>query len=136
LIPNRGAWLEFETSNRDILSVKVDRKRKMPVTILLRAIGFSSNEEIMELFADVDTNQDHQYIRTTLEKEPTKNTDQAIIELYHRPAARRSPDARERAGAPGESVLQPAPLRSGEGGALQAEQAARARQGDAHPHQG
>ncbi len=84
LIPNRGAWLEFETSNRDVLSVKVDRKRKMPVTILLRAIGYSSNEEIMELFADVDTNVDHQYIRTTLEKEPTKNTDQAIIELYHR----------------------------------------------------
>ncbi len=84
LIPNRGAWLEFETSNRDILSVKVDRKRKMPVTILLRAIGYSSNDEIMELFKDVDTNQDHQYIATTLEKEPTKNTDQAIIELYHR----------------------------------------------------
>jgi DNA-directed RNA polymerase subunit beta len=84
LIPNRGAWLEFETSNRDVLSVKVDRKRKMPVTILLRAIGYSSNDEIMELFADVDTNPDHQYIRSTLEKEPTKNTDQAIIELYHR----------------------------------------------------
>jgi len=84
LIPNRGAWLEFETSNRDILSVKVDRKRKMPVTILLRAIGYSSNDEIMELFADVDNNPDHQYLRSTLEKEPTKNTDQAIIELYHR----------------------------------------------------
>jgi DNA-directed RNA polymerase subunit beta len=84
LIPNRGAWLEFETSNRDVLSVKVDRKRKMPVTILLRAMGYSSNEEIMELFADVDTNPDHQYIRSTLEREPTKNKDQAIIELYHR----------------------------------------------------
>src|ERR671933_873538 len=70
LIPNRGAWLEFETSNRDVLSVKVDRKRKMPVTILLRAIGYSSNEEIMELFADVDTHPDHQYIRSTLEREP------------------------------------------------------------------
>src|SRR6476661_6761097 len=84
LIPNRGAWLEFETSNRDVLSVKVDRKRKMPVTILLRAIGYSSNEEILELFADVDTNPDHQYLRSTLEREPTKNRDQAIIELYHR----------------------------------------------------
>ncbi len=84
LIPNRGAWLEFETSNRDVLSVKVDRKRKMPVTILLRAIGYSSNEEIMDLFADVDTNPDHSYIRSTLEREPTKNKDQAIIELYHR----------------------------------------------------
>src|SRR5687767_13445889 len=84
LIPNRGAWLEFETSNKDVMSVKVDRKRKMPVTILLRAIGYSSNEELMELFADVDTNPDHQYIRSRLEREPTKNKDQAIIELYHR----------------------------------------------------
>ncbi len=84
LIPNRGAWLEFETSNRDILSVKVDRKRKMPVTILLRAIGYSTNEEILELFADVDTNPDHQFLKATLERETTKNTDQAIIELYHR----------------------------------------------------
>ena len=51
LIPNRGAWLEFETSNRDVLSVKVDRKRKMPVTILLRALGYETNEEIFDLFA-------------------------------------------------------------------------------------
>ncbi|HET8629851.1 MAG TPA: DNA-directed RNA polymerase subunit beta, partial [Thermomicrobiales bacterium] len=84
LIPNRGAWLEFETSNKDVLSVKVDRKRKMPVTILLRAIGYSSDDAILELFADVDTNPDHQYLRSTLEKEPTKTTEQAIIELYHR----------------------------------------------------
>jgi DNA-directed RNA polymerase subunit beta len=84
LIPNRGAWLEFETSNKDVLSVKVDRKRKMPVTILLRAIGYGTDEEILQLFADVDTNPDRQYIKTTLEKEPTKSTDQAIIELYHR----------------------------------------------------
>src|SRR5688500_1116963 len=84
LIPNRGAWLEFETSNKDLLSVKVDRKRKIPVTILLRAIGYSTNEQIQELFADVDTNPDRQFIKTTLEREPTKSTDQAIIELYHR----------------------------------------------------
>ena len=47
LIPNRGAWLEFETSNRDVLSVKVDRKRKMPVTILLRAIGYETDDELL-----------------------------------------------------------------------------------------
>jgi DNA-directed RNA polymerase subunit beta len=56
LIPNRGAWLEFETSNRDIISVKVDRKRKMPVTILLRAIGLTTDEALLDAFADVDTN--------------------------------------------------------------------------------
>lgn len=84
LIPNRGAWLEFETSNRDIISVKVDRKRKMPVTILLRAIGIESDEALMDAFADVDTNPDRNYIRTTLEKEPTKSRDEALLELYRR----------------------------------------------------
>ena len=50
LIPNRGAWLEFETSKRDLISVKVDRKRKLPVTVFLRAIGYCADEEILELF--------------------------------------------------------------------------------------
>ena len=84
LIPNRGAWLEFETSNRDVLSVKVDRKRKMPVTILLRALGFETDEQLLELFADVDTNEDRRYIQSTLEKESTKTKDEALIELYRR----------------------------------------------------
>ncbi len=84
LIPNRGAWLEFETSNRDVLSVKVDRKRKMPVTILLRAIGIEKDEDLLELFSDVDTDPDRRYIATTLEKEPTKTRDEALIELYRR----------------------------------------------------
>ena len=86
LIPNRGAWLEFETSNRDILSVKVDRKRKMPVTILLRAIGIQSDEELMERFADVDTNPDRRFIATTIDKDTLndKSRDAALIELYRR----------------------------------------------------
>jgi len=84
LIPNRGAWLEFETSNRDVISVKVDRKRKMPVTILLRAIGIDSDEALLDAFKDVDTNEDHRYIATTLEKEPTKTREEALIELYRR----------------------------------------------------
>ena len=83
LIPNRGAWLEFETSNRDVISVKVDRKRKMPVTILLRAIGMV-DEELHEAFADVDTNPDRPYIKTTLDKDPTHQRDEALIELYRR----------------------------------------------------
>jgi len=84
LIPNRGAWLEFETSNRDVISVKVDRKRKMPVSILLRAIGLESNDDLLEAFADVDTNPDRHYMATTLDKEPTTNRDEALIELYRR----------------------------------------------------
>jgi DNA-directed RNA polymerase subunit beta len=83
LIPNRGAWLEFETSNRDVMSVKVDRKRKMPVTILLRAIGMT-DEELETVFADVDTNPDRPFVRTTLEKDPTREKDDALIELYRR----------------------------------------------------
>src|SRR3990170_2287438 len=61
LIPNRGAWLEFATSNKKVISVKVDRKRKLPVTTLLRAIGYSSDEEISALFTSVDIDPEHQY---------------------------------------------------------------------------
>src|SRR5215813_13631224 len=65
LIPNRGAWLEFETSNKDLLSVKIDRKRKIPVTTLLRAVGYSQDHEILEQFKNVDTHPDHRYITAT-----------------------------------------------------------------------
>src|SRR5512143_2583063 len=91
LIPNRGAWLEFETSKRDIVSVKVDRKRKLPVTVLLRAIGYGSDEQIMELFSEVDNNAEHAYIASTLERDPTrtpnasdaaKGVDGALLEFY------------------------------------------------------
>ncbi len=90
LIPNRGAWLEFETSKRDIISVKVDRKRKLPVSILLRAIGFGTDENIRELFADVDDDEDHPFIESTLERDPTANPtddqqkgiDDALLEFY------------------------------------------------------
>ncbi|MCC6703902.1 MAG: DNA-directed RNA polymerase subunit beta [Thermomicrobiales bacterium] len=70
LIPNRGAWLEFEISNRDVISVKVDRKRKMPVTILLRAVGIDTNEKLKELFEDVDTDPDRHYLQSTIDKDP------------------------------------------------------------------
>ena len=90
LIPSRGAWLEFETSKRDIISVKVDRKRKLPATILLRAIGYGTDEEIRALFADIDIDEDHQYIESTLERDPTANpTDErekgvedSLLEFY------------------------------------------------------
>ncbi len=90
LIPSRGAWLEFETSRRDIISVKVDRKRKLPVTLLLRAVGFGTDDEIRALFADVDTNLDHPYIESTIERDTTSNptsdsergVEDALLEFY------------------------------------------------------
>jgi DNA-directed RNA polymerase subunit beta len=84
LIPNRGAWLEFETSKRDVISVKVDRKRKFPVTTLLRAIGYSSDEELLELFPAVDNDEDHRFIASTLEKDPTTSEDDALLDIYRK----------------------------------------------------
>jgi DNA-directed RNA polymerase subunit beta len=84
LIPNRGAWLEFETSNKDVISVKVDRKRKLPVTTLLRAVGYSSNEEIKALFTAIDLDVEHQYIQSTLDRDPTTNTNEGLVEVYKR----------------------------------------------------
>ena len=86
LIPNRGAWLEFETSKRDILSVKVDRKRKIQVTMLLKAVGVGdgTDEGLINIFAGADNNPEHEYIRTTLERESPKmnSIDEALMELY------------------------------------------------------
>jgi DNA-directed RNA polymerase subunit beta len=82
VIPNRGAWLEFETSNRDLLSVKVDRKRKIAATSLLRAVGYERDEEIAAVFASVDDNAEHPYIAETLAKDPTKTQSEALIEVY------------------------------------------------------
>jgi DNA-directed RNA polymerase subunit beta len=83
LIPNRGAWLEFETSNKDVMSVKVDRKRKIPVTILLRAIGYGSEEELIELFEGAN-NSEHNYMRATIDKDGTHSQEEAVIEFYRR----------------------------------------------------
>ena len=84
LIPNRGAWLEFETSNKDVISVKVDRKRKLPVTTLLRAIGYSSNDEVKALFTAIDNDPEHQYTQSTLDRDPTTNTNEGLVEVYKR----------------------------------------------------
>jgi DNA-directed RNA polymerase subunit beta len=84
LIPNRGAWLEFETSNKNLLSVKIDRKRKIPITTLLRAVGFAQDHEILAQFADVDTDPDHRYISATLDRDPVKTVDDALLELYRK----------------------------------------------------
>src|SRR5579863_10366743 len=84
LIPNRGAWLEIETSSKDVLTVKIDRKRKVPVTTLVRALGYASNDDIKSFFAANDLDVEHQYIQATLDKDPTTSVEEALIELYRK----------------------------------------------------
>jgi len=86
LIPDRGAWLEFETSNKDIISVKVDGKRKIPITTLLRALGYGTDERLSSLFQKEEADvPEHQYIKTTAEREPAvKNEADALIDIYKR----------------------------------------------------
>ncbi|SDC77931.1 DNA-directed RNA polymerase subunit beta [Melghirimyces thermohalophilus] len=78
VIPNRGAWLELETDAKDIVYVRIDRTRKIPVTVLLRALGFSSDAEILDLLGE------DEYLRNTLDKDNTGNTEKALIEIYER----------------------------------------------------
>jgi len=83
LIPERGAWLEFETSSKDVISVKVDGKRKIPIATLLRAIGYDSDEELERLFEDVDTSPEHRFIQTTMERDPlVRSEKEALIAFY------------------------------------------------------
>ncbi len=84
LIPARGAWLDFETNRRNVLSVKMDRRRKIPVTILLRALGYASDNEIRALFQHVDTSTDHSYVESTLARDPTESQEEALLEIYRR----------------------------------------------------
>ena len=83
VIPGRGAWLEFETASNGAMYVKIDRRRKLPVTTLLRALGHAKNSEIKELFADIDTG-DVKYIEATLDKDTTRGASEALIEVYRR----------------------------------------------------
>jgi len=76
VIPNRGAWIEFETDINDVVYARVDRTRKLPATVLLRALGLSSNEEIFSAF------NAHQAVQATLEKDTTTGTEEALIEIY------------------------------------------------------
>jgi DNA-directed RNA polymerase subunit beta len=82
LIPNRGAWLEFETSNKDVMTVKVDRKRKIPVTTLLRAVGYGTDEELRAALGDLDSDAEHQYLDSTLERDPTHSHEEGLVEMY------------------------------------------------------
>ena len=82
IIPNRGAWLEFETDSNGFIGVKIDRHRKTAVTDLLRIFGLP-NEEIIKTFADIDTGPIN-YIEATLKKDAAKNTDESYTEVYKR----------------------------------------------------
>ncbi len=76
VIPNRGAWLEYENDSNDILSVRIDRTRKIPVTVLIRALGVVTNAQILELFGEEEK------LLVTLEKDTTKDAEEALIEIY------------------------------------------------------
>ncbi|KGP89741.1 DNA-directed RNA polymerase subunit beta [Pontibacillus chungwhensis BH030062] len=78
VIPNRGAWLEFETDAKDVVHVRIDRTRKLPITVLLRALGFGTDQEIIDLIGE------NQYLKNTLEKDNTENSEKALLEIYER----------------------------------------------------
>ncbi|WP_181351059.1 DNA-directed RNA polymerase subunit beta [Thalassobacillus sp. CUG 92003] len=78
VIPNRGAWLEFETDAKDVVHVRIDRTRKLPITVLLRALGFGTDQEIIDLIGD------NEYLKKTLEKDNTENSEKALLEIYER----------------------------------------------------
>ena len=76
VIPNRGAWLEYETDQNDIFNVRIDKNRKLPITTFIRALGLSSNQDIRDFFGYDDR------IEATLEKDTTQNTEEALLEVY------------------------------------------------------
>ncbi|MBE3554867.1 MAG: DNA-directed RNA polymerase subunit beta, partial [Thermicanus sp.] len=78
VIPNRGAWLEYETDIKDLMYVRIDRTRKLPATVLLRALGFSSNAEIVNLLGE------DPFLQNTLEKDNTDSVEKALLEIYER----------------------------------------------------
>lgn len=84
IIPKRGAWLEIETDKKGVIFVKIDRKRKVPVTSLLRAFGYEKDKDILSLFKDVESDISQDFVTLTLEKDPAKNADEACQQVYKR----------------------------------------------------
>jgi DNA-directed RNA polymerase subunit beta len=92
LVAEHGAWLDFDTSNRDVISVKVSGKRKIPITTLLRAIGFESDEALFSLFQDVDNSPEHAFLRSTIERDPLiKNKADALFDIYRKLSSGEAP---------------------------------------------
>lgn len=78
VIPNRGAWIEFETDLNDVISVRLDRNRKLPATVLIRALGYGTNDAIMSLF------DNDERIRNTIDRDNTVTKEEALVEIYKR----------------------------------------------------
>lgn len=84
IIPNRGSWLEFETDTNNVIWVKIDRKRKVAATSLLRAFGFADSEQIINLFKEVDNHPQFRYLESTLKKDVARDEAEGLIEIYKR----------------------------------------------------
>src|SRR3989338_4162160 len=84
IIPSRGAWLEFETEPSGVISVRIDRKRKIAATALLRAFGIGKDADIKKLFEDVDTDENMKYILATIAQDPSSSEEEGLIEVYRR----------------------------------------------------
>ncbi|HNS65056.1 MAG TPA: DNA-directed RNA polymerase subunit beta, partial [Candidatus Woesebacteria bacterium] len=84
LRPKRGSWLEITVGKRDVIAVKIDRRRKMPVTVLLRALGYGTDDDIKALFADEIGFDEFKLLQTTLEKDTTQSQPEALLELYEK----------------------------------------------------
>ncbi|HEX7456686.1 MAG TPA: DNA-directed RNA polymerase subunit beta [Candidatus Nanoarchaeia archaeon] len=84
LRPTRGSWLEFETAKNDLISVRIDRKRRIPATTFLRTIGYGGTEKIKNLFLEIDTNLDHPFVEVTLGKDPADSAEEAFLEIYRK----------------------------------------------------
>lgn len=82
ILPKNGVWLELDTSKSGVISVKIDRRRKMPVSVLLRIFGLETDEAIRETFKDVDTNPEIRYMDNTLAKDPSSSYNEAVLEVY------------------------------------------------------
>ncbi|MFC1649670.1 DNA-directed RNA polymerase subunit beta [Patescibacteria group bacterium] len=82
--PLRGSWLEFEVTKNDVISVRIDRRRKFSATAFLRALGIEFDEQIIKLFKEVDTDETHSYIKTTLDKDPASSREEALLEFYRK----------------------------------------------------
>jgi len=80
--PMRGSWLEFTIGKNDIISVKIDRRRKFSASTLLRVFGVNTNEQMYDLFKEVDTDPEHTFIASTIDKDPTATRDEAVLEIY------------------------------------------------------
>jgi DNA-directed RNA polymerase subunit beta len=84
IIPNRGAWIEFDTDQQGVIGVKIDRKRRISATALLRMFGLARNEDITQAFTDIDTDANSNYIKATIDKDPTHTQEEGYIEIYKR----------------------------------------------------